>query len=341
MKFEALPLAEAEGHVLGHNVTGAGGRRRLRKGKALTAEDLELLRELGRSSVFVAVLEAGDVPEDEAAAAVAAVVAGPALSCSRALTGRVNLSADSLGLLRVDRQRLLQLNRCAGITLATLPEHSVVQPGRTVATLKVIPYAVPRAEVEKARGTAESGPLLQLSILQPSRTGMILSGAPSARERIVRSFRSSLEPRLLALASELGPVDFVPLEDEAGVAALAEAIRRQVEAGVDLVVLGGDTAIMDADDLAPRALIAAGGEVLCYGAPVDPGNLLMLGRCGGVPVVGAPGCARSPKRNIVDLVLPRLLAGDSLGEEDVAAWGHGGLLEDVPERPLPRSRVES
>jgi len=168
---------------------------------------------------------------------------------------------------------------------------------------------------------------------------LILSGAEAAQERVVSSFRDSLRPRLEALGSEIGPVDFIPLEDEEGVAALAEAIERQVEDGVDLILLAGDTAIMDRNDLAPLALERAGGEVECFGAPVDPGNLLMVGRCGDVPVVGAPGCARSSKGNIVDQVLPRVLVGDRLTAEEVASWGHGGLLEDVPERPLPRSWV--
>jgi molybdenum cofactor cytidylyltransferase len=108
---------------------------------------------------------------------------------------------------------------------------------------------------------------------------------------------------------------------------------------VGLILLAGETAIVDRYDIAPRALETAGGEVVAFGAPVDPGNLLLLGYLGGVPVVGAPGCSRSPKPNVIDLVLPRLLAGDRLGRADLAGLGHGGLLEDVPERPMPRAEV--
>ena len=129
------------------------------------------------------------------------------------------------------------------------------------------------------------------------------------------------------------------LEEESGAEALAAAIERQLRAGIELVLLAGETAIMDRHDIAPRAVELAGGEVVCFGAPVDPGNLLMIGYVGSVPVIGAPGCARSPKRNIVDLVLPRLLVGERLERRDIVAMGHGGLLEDVPERPMPRSRI--
>lgn len=132
-------------------------------------------------------------------------------------------------------------------------------------------------------------------------------------------------------------MDFVSLDDEAGEERLAAAIGTLLGRGLDLLILAGETAIMDRHDVAPRAIERAGGEVECYGAPVDPGNLLLVAYRGAVPILGAPGCARSPKTNIVDLVLPRLLVGDRVTAADVAALGHGGLLEDVPERPQPRS----
>ena len=152
-------------------------------------------------------------------------------------------------------------------------------------------------------------------------------------------FRNALAPRLNALGAAIGDVDFTSLDDEAGEERLAETIAQQLDDGADLLILAGETAIMDRHDVAPRAVERAGGEVECFGAPVDPGNLLLLAYRGGKPIVGAPGCARSPKANIVDLVLPRLLAGDRLTRDDVAEFGYGGLLEDVPERPLPRSWI--
>jgi molybdenum cofactor cytidylyltransferase len=166
---------------------------------------------------------------------------------------------------------------------------------------------------------------------------LVLSGSLAARARVERDFVPPLRARIEALGSTIESVEFVSLEDEAGEVALAEALRRVVNAGAGLVLLAGETAIVDRHDIAPRALERAGGEVVCFGAPVDPGNLLLLGRLDGVAVVGAPGCARSPRENVVDAVLPRLLAGDRLTHADVVALGHGGLLEDVPERGAPRS----
>jgi molybdenum cofactor cytidylyltransferase len=232
------------------------------------------------------------------------------------------------------------MNGQAGITLATLAGHSAVRQGKMVATVKILPYAVPESHVRQSeKVAAKSGPILSVSPFTRQRAGLILSGSPSARERIVHSFESALQQRLAALGATISRVDFVSLEDEHGEIELAGKIRQHLEDGIELVILAGETAIMDRFDLAPRAVEQAGGEVTCYGAPVDPGNLLMLAYYGDVPIMGAPGCARSPKTNIVDLLLPRLLAGDRLDQASMIDMGHGGLLEDVPERPMPRSNL--
>ena len=337
MKFETVAVEQAAGLILGHNVTGEGGRRVLRKGRELTEGDVATLTALGRSSVWVARLEPGDIGENAAAERIARAAAGDGLRLSRPSTGRVNLYATSLGLLRVDRRRLRRLNASDGVTLATLRGDTAAREGKMVATLKIIPYALEEAAVRDAEETAAN--LLHLSELPPRRVGLILSGSPSAEERIVRGFRDALAPRLTDLGAGVGDVDFASLDDDAGEERLAAAIARQLDDGADLLILAGETAIMDRHDIAPRAVERAGGEVECFGAPVDPGNLLLLAYRDGKPIVGAPGCARSPKANIVDRVLPRLLAGDRLTRDDVADLGYGGLLEDVPERPLPRSWI--
>ena len=341
MKFHPLPLDQALGHMLGHNIAGPDGRRLLRKGQPVTAEGVALLRQLGRTTVYVAELEAGDVPENHAAERIASAVAGSHLTLSKAITGRCNLHSDTLGLLRVDEARLWQINWGEGVTLATLPNHSVVRPRQMVATLKVIAYALGEAAVQEAEmvGRIADGqprPLLHLTPLPPRQVGLILSGSPSAQASITAGFRKALEPRLAAWGAQLAQIDFVPLEDVQGEVALAALVGQQVAQGMELVLLAGETAIMDRHDIAPRAVERAGGRVACVGAPVDPGNLLMLAWLGRVPIVGAPGCARSPKINIIDLVLPRLLAGDVLGKMDLVRLAHGGLLEDVPERGRPR-----
>jgi molybdenum cofactor cytidylyltransferase len=340
MRFGPIALDQAEGKILGHHIAGPDGRRAFRKGKPLTAEDVAELRSLGRTMVYVAQVEPGDMDEDTAALRLGKAVMGTGLRLSDPATGRANLYADSLGLLRIDVSRLDRLNQLEGVTVATLPAQTAVREGKMVATLKILPYALPEATVQAAETVAaEGGPLLHLDILTPRRVGLILSGSPSAQERIIHSFDAPLRQRLAALGSTIDVIDFVALEEEGGELELAQTIGRQQAAGIELIILAGETAIMDRYDIAPRAVEAAGGEVTCFGAPVDPGNLLMMAYLGALPILGAPGCARSPKENIVDIVLPRLLVGDRLSQADIVRLGHGGLLEDVPERPMPRSRL--
>lgn len=339
MKFGPVPLAEAEGKILGHNVAGADGKRRLRKGKPLRREDIAVLRDLGRSRVYVAELEPGDVDENTAANRVALACQGRGLRLSGAATGRINLIATELGLVRIDELRLRQLNSGEGLTVASLGNHAIVRPGQTVATVKVIPYAVPERVVASVE-TEAARPLLRVNELAAQRVGLILSGSESVRAQLTESFFPLVE-RVRELGSDVVEQDYVDVGAEGGEEALAEALERQRDVSVDLILFAGETAIMDRYDITPRAVERAGGRVEAVGAPVDPGNLLMLAYLGAIPILGAPGCARSRKTNVVDWVLPRLLAGDELTHDDIVALGPGGLLEDVPERPLPRSRIES
>jgi molybdenum cofactor cytidylyltransferase len=337
MKFGPVPIAQAVGKVLGHNISDSDGKRMLRKGNQLTENDVERLAGIGRSVVYVAELEPGDIAEDTAAERIARSVCGEGAQTTRSFVGRVNLLAQEWSVLRVDASRLARINECEGITLATLPSHSVVQPRKIAATIKVIPFALPESAVSAAEAiAAEKGPVLQLHPLRKRSAALILSSSPFAKTRVMNNFVPALQARIEALGSELCSVDFVPLEDEAGEIALAETIQERVADGVEIIILAGETAIMDGYDIAPRAVERSGGEVTCFGAPVDPGNLLMLAYLDGVPIVGAPGCVRSKKTNVIDWVLPPLLAGERLSRRDIIQMGHGGLLEDIPKRPMPR-----
>lgn len=336
MKFEPVPLSEAKGKILGHNIADADGRRLLRKGKPLSDEDLEKLRVLGRSSVYVAIMEPDDVDENKAARRVAGAICGSGLHMAGVASGRANLLADEMGILRIEVDRLAQINECNGITLATLTTHSPVHARQIVATVKIIPYAVPESIVSAAEAIASgNGSVVRVDALPSRSVGMILSGSTSIHARLVSDF-APLGDRIENLGSSVARTDFVALDDEPDEAALAQMLKQHVDSGIGMILLAGETAIMDPHDIVPRAVERAGGHVESVGAPVDPGNLLMLAYIGDVPVVGAPGCARSRKTNIVDWILPRLLVGDKLTRRDIVELGHGGLLQDIRERGMPR-----
>jgi hypothetical protein len=339
MKFGPVPIEEAAGKILGHNVSAADGRRALRKGRQLQADDVALLREAGRTTVYVAELGADDVSEDAASFRIATAVRGVGLRLTGPSAGRVNLRSDWLGVLRVDTAALAALNELEGITLATLASHTTVRPNQIAGTVKVIPFALPEELVRRAEQlTARRGPILRVDRLEPRKVGLVLLAGGGARERVETQF-APLRERIEALGSQLARTDYVDPGVDAAERDLANALDGQAKAGLDLIVLAGESAIMDRADLAPRAAEQIGGRVECVGAPVDPGNLLMLAYLDRLPVLGAPGCARSRKANIVDWVLPRLLVGERLSRADVVSMGHGGLLDDQPERPMPRSGI--
>lgn len=348
MKFGAVPLDQAEGKILGHNIAGPDGRRVFRKGRPLSGKDVIKLGELGRESVYVAEPEAGDVGENSAALRIAQAAAGDHVTVSKPTTGRANLHAQALGILRIDQERLMQVNLLDSVTLATVELNSVVRPKQMVATLKMISYGVSENIVREAERISQSAtvasdrptPIVRVDLLQRRKVGMILSGSPSAEDRIVKGFDKALRTRLQSWGSDIDAVKFIPLEDEHGERNLAAEIDRLIKNEIEIIILAGETAIMDRHDIAPRAVERSGGRVTCFGAPVDPGNLLMLARHDetgrSVQIIGTPGCARSPKKNIVDLVIPRILAGDYLTKMDIVRLGVGGMLDDVKERGRAR-----
>jgi molybdenum cofactor cytidylyltransferase len=327
MRFRRVDLALARGHILGHNVSHEG-RRLLRKGRRLGGAELALLERVGADAVYVAMLDATDVEEDAAARRVAEALALPgALLVKAAYGGRVALRAPEHGLFGLDPELLLDLNQLEGVTLATLPSHTVVAPGQHVATLKVIPFALPEATVHAAEALGARG-VVFFRPLRPRRVSLLVSGAASRREKLFEAFRVPLCERIGALGAHALASAYVVLGEDPE-RELAAAVAAELDAGAELLILVGETATMDIDDLAPRAIRRAGGQVHVVGAPVFPGNLLLLGQRGSALILGAPGCVRSRAQNVVDLLLPRLLLGDRLSRRDVAALGQGGLLHDA------------
>jgi molybdenum cofactor cytidylyltransferase len=324
MKFQRVTVSAALGHVLGHNVSHAG-RRVLRKGLVIGPREVAELSELGVSSIYTARLEPNDVAEDVASRRIGLCLAERGgLDPEIAHGGRVSLRARDTALVSLLPERLLELNLIDGVTLATLPNHSVVEPRRIVATLKVIPFALPEGSVQAAERLATAG-VLDCRAIPARRVRVLIAGAEDRRQRLLATFEPPLRARLLALGVGDVAVEYVSLGGEPE-QALSIALGRQLEAGAELVVMAGETATMDGDDLAPQAIRRAGGRVEVLGAPVFPGNLLLLGYRGNTAILGAPGCVRSRERNIVDLILPRLLLGDALGVREIAELGCGGML---------------
>ena len=335
MIFAAFPLTEADGAVLVHSHRLPG--RVLKKGSVLDAAALAALREAGRTEVIAARLEPGDVAENAAATRLAAALHGPGIESGRAGTGRVNLHATAAGVLRVDAARIDFINLLhESLTIGTLPDFSVVAPREMVATIKVIPFAVPGAALASVEAASRDGGAgLSLHPFRPLRVGLALSELPGLKESVTEGTIAATRARVVALTGTL----LAPLRCAHTTGAIAGAVRALLDAGAELVLVAGASATVDRRDVGPAGVVAAGGEILHFGMPVDPGNLICLGRVENVPALVLPGCARSPRPNGIDFVLRRLFAGLPLGAAEIMHMGVGGLLKDTDIRPLPRARA--
>lgn len=304
--------------MLAHGI--ALGGRRHPKGARVDASLLALAAAEGITRLWVARLETGDYPEAEAAAGLAAHLAGDGVEARAPVHGRVNLHARHGGLLMLDPQAITAANLATeAIGISTLPPLSPLEAGDMVATVKIIPYGVPATDLAPAAAALRP---ISVAPWRPGLSALLVqSRLPETADKLLAKTREVTETRLARLG--------VPLDEAPPRPHRVEAIAAALHAAqADLVLLAGATATSDPRDVIPAAIRAAGGEVLRVGMPVDPGNLLVLGRLGAALVIGLPGCARSPKRNGLDLVLEQWAAGLEPGAAGIAAMGVGGLLED-------------
>ncbi|MBE9603322.1 molybdopterin-binding/glycosyltransferase family 2 protein [Acetobacteraceae bacterium H6797] len=334
MIFGAIPLDEAQGAILAHTQRLTG--RVIKKGTALDQEALAALRAGGHESVIAAKLEPGDIPEDDAARQIGEAMLTPLVARSRAATGRVNLIAEAPGLLRVNAALIDRINALdESLTIATLPDYTPVSAKEMLATIKVIPFAVPARVMAVANGLLKGGPGLTVHPFRPLKVGLVLTELTGIKESVMEGAVEETEARVTALNGTLLPVERCPHAEEP----IAEALKKLKAAGAEMLLVAGASAVVDRRDVGPAGIVRAGGVIEHFGMPVDPGNLLCLGRIGDIPAMVLPGCARSPKLNGFDWVLQRLFAGQKVTAGDVMKMGVGGLLKEIDQRPLPRAEA--
>lgn len=327
MRFGRVATEEAEGAVLAHSLRAPGIA--LRKGRVLSTEDIAALRARGVGEVVVSQLDASDVGEDAAALRLGRVLGAEGLRLTEPFAGRVNLISQRAGILRVSADAVHTMNAVdEAITLATLPDYARVSEGALVATIKIIPYGVAGPTLAQACTTIPKG-ALALHPFLGGQAELVLTRTAGMKDSVLAKGRDATQARLVALGMSLSRVCVVEHEVGAVAAALGDT-----DAGLILFLTGSATS--DRRDVAPAALIKAGGRITRFGMPVDPGNLLFLGELGGRKVIGLPGCARSPALNGADWVLERLAAGLPVEGADIARMGVGGLLKEIPERVQPR-----
>jgi molybdenum cofactor cytidylyltransferase len=333
VRFGETPIDEATGAILAHSWRASGVN--FSKGRLLSADDVAKLKAAGASTIVAARLDPDDVHEDEAASAVAKALAGEGIEITASFTGRCNHFAKEAGLAVVDHERIDALNELdESVTVATLPPFARVEPRQMVATVKIIPYAAPRTAVARAIDVAKSAnrPLVSVAPFKTMRAGLVQTRLPGTRDKVLDKAVGTTGKRLTSLGSTLVGERRVTHDAKA----IAGALRELKSEGCDIFLIAGASAIVDRHDVVPAGIEQAGGKVIHFGMPVDPGNLLLTAELDGKPVLGLPGCAKSPKYNGFDMVLERLAARLPVGRAEIVRMGAGGLLAEIASRPQPR-----
>jgi molybdenum cofactor cytidylyltransferase len=328
-----MATKDAVGAFLVHSVSVPG--QRMKKGRVLSEADTEILLANGHDTILAASLEKDDIPEDIAATEIAVAAQGENVRLQAAFTGRANLFADVGGLVVCNRDRIDELNLIdEAITVATVDPYSIVERGQMLATVKIIPFAAHTADVQQACSVASNThPLISVAPFVEKEAGVLLTRLPETKSSVLLKTLDVLDDRLTALGSRVK--NSIECDHRAG--EIASAIEKLQNDGCDPILIFGASAITDRRDEVPRGIEQAGGQIEHFGMPVDPGNLLLLASSNQGPVIGLPGCARSPKLNGFDWVLERICANVVISKQDIMRMGAGGLLKEISTRPQPRT----
>ena len=335
MKFSEYHLDDALGAILAHSLRLPN--KSLKKGTVLTDSDLSFLKEYGYKKIVCAKLEEGDLNEDVAAAELATLIAGSNLVKGSAFTGRCNLFSKTPGLVVYNPLYLDRFNSIhESITLGSVAPFQNVSKGQMIATLKIIPFAIPSKLLKKIKDNkTDFGNLLHVAPYLEKKVTLIQSRLPGTKEAVLNSTLEATSFRL----QNLGVSELNEGRCNHDQNSLSELIIQAVKEQAELILISGASAVVDRRDVVPAAIEQAGGKIRHFGMPVDPGNLLLLGSINGIDVIGIPGCARSPKLNGFDWVLQRLLANIPVESVNIMRMGSGGLLKDIITRPLPRAKA--
>jgi molybdenum cofactor cytidylyltransferase len=322
MRAQTIDVKHCEGKILWRTILHSSGKKLLAKGHMISDQDARMLETEGTSEVCVAELEEGEIGEDEAARALAIEIGCGSLEIRPASGGRANLFTTETCCVLVDDELLKQINYVASVVTATSPNFSHASAGQRVGTVKSTPFAVPKSQLEMVVSMIkQSGPVLQA---RPIRTPSVavLYTDPGSGERARQSFEKIMCERLERLGISTSFV-LACREDEA---ALDRSLQHLLRVKPTFILIASTIAPAGPGDIVGRAMLRAGCRIECFLAPVEPGSLLLLGYKDDIPILSAPGCFRSTKRNVLDLILPPMLARYRVTGRDVACLGHGGLL---------------
>lgn len=333
--MKLISVYEAEGMVISHDITqivpGKTKGRAFKKGHIVRKEDIPRLLDIGKEHLYVWNMDEKSLHENDAAFQFAQAVAGSGIDLSEAAEGKVELIAAQTGLLKVDVQAVERINDIDQLALVTLHSNQIVMAGKKVAGCKIIPLVIDADKIKKVEELAKCfRPVMQVKELNPWKVGIVTTGSEVYHGRIADQFG----PVIMRKFSELGSQVIRQIIVNDDVAMIAGAIQDLIAEGAEMIVTTGGMSV-DPDDVTPSGIKAAGGDLVIYGAPTLPGSMFMLAYLNSVPVLGLPGCVMYHKNTIFDLVVPRILAGETLTSKDIVRLGYGGLCSDCDECHYP------
>jgi molybdenum cofactor synthesis domain-containing protein len=322
--LKVIPVEEAVGMALAHDITeivpGKHKGPAFRRGHIVRTEDISKLLDVGKRHLYVMELEKDELHEEDAARRLAQAAAGPNLTFTGPVEGRINLVADISGLLKIDTDLLYQFNALGELMLATLPSNRYVRKGEVVAGTRTIPVVVKEDLVRKAEALCKNKPIVTIRPIPQRRVHLIVTGSEVYTGRIKDGFEPVVRRKLSEMGTELENKQLVPDDPDA----IARLIKDSYEAGADLILVSGGMSV-DPDDQTPEGIRRSGADVECHGFPILPGSMFLMAYLKDTPVLGLSGCVLHDPVTALDLLLPRLMAGERVNRSDILALGHGGL----------------
>jgi hypothetical protein len=336
MLVQKVRTQDSVGKVLQHDITrivkGEFKGTLFKKGRIITEEDVPKLLDVGKENIYILELGEDDVHEDEAGVRLGNAVRGEGTSWAGPKESRVNIYANYEGLLKVNAEAVGKINDLPYIILATLPNNTIVKKGEMLAGTKVIPLVVPEKDIADAEEICrEAGWMIKVLPFQKKKVGVVITGSEVFYNRIPDGFAPVIKEKVEALGSEILEIDFAPDDSQF----IADKITAMRDKGADIIFVTGGMSV-DPDDVTPKAIAMSGAKLEKYGAAALPGAMFMLSYLGDVPVMGIPACGMFFKVTVVDLILPRLLAGEKVVRKDIVALGHGGLCSACPQCSFPK-----
>lgn len=332
--MKVIRTEDAVGCVLCHDITqiipGVTKDAVFRKGHVVREEDIPVLLSVGKENLYVWEKQEGMLHENEAAEILRQICQGEAMSASEPKEGKIELTAQCDGVLKVNKEKLNRLNAMGKICIASRHGNFLVRKGDKIAGMRVIPLVIEEEIMEQAREIAGGEPVFSLLELRSLKAGIVTTGSEVYYGRIEDKFTPVVAGKLEEFGAEV--LGNTVCNDDPQM--VTDAICSWIEAGAQIVVCTGGMSV-DPDDRTPLAIRNASDEIITYGAPVLPGAMFMLAYKGEVPVMGLPGCVMYAKRTIFDLVLPRIVAGEKLKAEDFSVLGEGGLCLSCPQCTFP------